>query len=125
MLWNLERKYHSLPIADRIAWEAAQNLEPSDCEGDEVCGFFLYEDEIKYLNLRPNGAHAAEALKSLTEALTDEVIRAANVQSGDQYAVEERTELRKMFASLRTAVAKTSAPGKTELLKKLERVSAR
>jgi hypothetical protein len=56
LLWNLETKYHSLPIADRIAWEAAQNLQPSDCEGDEVCHLFLYEGEIKYLNLHPNGA---------------------------------------------------------------------
>lgn len=121
LLWNLEAKYHSLPIADRIAWEAAQNLQPSDCEGDEVCHLFLYEGEIKYLNLHPNGAHAAEALKDLTEALTDEVIKTANDKGGDQYAVEQRTDLRKMLVSLRTAVAKTSAPEKTELLKKLQK----
>jgi hypothetical protein len=121
LLWNLEAKYHSLPIADRIAWEAAQNLQPSDCEGDEVCHLFLYEGEIKYLNLHPKGAHAAEALKDLTEALTDEVIKTANDKGGDQYAVEQRTDLRKMLVSLRTAVAKTSAPEKTELLKKLQK----
>ncbi len=121
MLWNLETKYHSLPIADRIAWEAAQNQQPSDCEGDEVCHLFLYEGAIKYLNLHPNGAHAAEALKGLTELLTDEVINTANDKGGDQYVVEQRSDLRKMLASLRTAVAKTSAPEKTELLKKLQK----
>ena len=121
-IWNLETKYHSLPIADRIAWEAAQNPEPSDCEGDEVCHFFRHEGEIKYLNLHPNGAHAAEALKNLTEMLTDEVIKSANDTSSEQYAVEYRNTLKKMFASLRTALAKTSAAEKTELLKKLERV---
>ena len=126
LLWNLETKYRSLPIADRIAWAAAQHPRPSDCEGDEVCGFFRNEGEIKYLSLYPNGAHAAEAIRNVTEALTDEVIKAANDQnSSDQYVVVERTELRKAFASLRTALAKTSAPEKTELLKKLERVSAR
>lgn len=121
LLWNLETKYHSLPIADRIAWEAAQNLQPSDCEGDEVCHLFLYEGEIKYLNLHPNGAHATEALKNLTAALTDEVLKTANDSGGDQYAVEQRTDLRKLLVSLRTAVAKTSAPEKTELLKKLQK----
>ena len=121
MLWNLERKYHSLPIADRIAWEAAQNPEPSDCESDEVCHFFLYEGEIRYLNLHPNGAHAAEALNSLSEAITDEVVKMANDKGGDRYVVEQRTDLRKLLASLRTAVAKTSAPEKTELLKKLQK----
>ena len=122
MLWNLERKYHTLPIADRIAWEAAQNPQPSDCEGDEVCHFFVYEGEIRYLNLYPNGAHAAEALKNLTEMLTDEVIKTANDKGGDQYVVEQRTDLKKKLVSLRAAVAKTSAPEKTELLKKLQKL---
>jgi hypothetical protein len=90
LLWNLETKYHSLPIADRIAWEAAENPQPSDCEGDEVCHFFLYEGAIKYLNLHPNGTHAAEALNGLTEVLTEEVIKTANDKGGDKYVVEQR-----------------------------------
>jgi uncharacterized protein YgiM (DUF1202 family) len=53
-LWKLEVKYHTLPIADRIAWEAAENPQPSDCEGDEVCNFFQLEGEIQYLNAHPN-----------------------------------------------------------------------
>lgn len=61
--------------------------------------------------------------EDLTELLTDEVISEANAKGGNQYEVEQRTELRKRLASLRLAVAKTSAPEKTELLKKLERVS--
>jgi len=122
LLWNLEARYHMLPIGDRIAWEAAENVEPSDCEGDEVCGFFRTAGEIKYLSLRPNGAHAAEALATLSDALTDDVIREANATGGDKYAVEARTALKKQLASLRVAIAKTSAPERTALLKKLERV---
>jgi hypothetical protein len=78
VLWNLEKKYHTLPIADRIAWEASQMWPPSDCEDDDVCRFFLSEGEIRYLGLYPAGAHASEALKNITEALTDEVIKFAN-----------------------------------------------
>ena len=122
VLWKLETKYHTLPIADRIAWEAAQNPQPSDCEGDEVCNFFVISDEIKYLSRHPNGAHATEALRDLAEALTDEVIRSANGKGGDQYEVEQRTQLRKMLTSLRVAAAKTSAPEKTTLLTKLQRL---
>ena len=121
-LWNLERKYHNLPIGDRIAWEAAETLPPSDCEGDEVCHLFLSEGEIKYLSLYPQGAHAAEALKNLAEVISDEVIKFANGKGGDKYAVEQRTDLRKLLASLRVVVAKTTAPEKNELIKKLERV---
>ena len=121
LLWNLEAKYKTLPIADRIAWEAAQNLEPSDCEGDEVCYFFQHEGEIKYLSLHPKGAHAGKALKNLTEALTDAVIEMANGKGGDKYVVEQRADLRKALTSLRAAVAKTSAPERTELIRKLEK----
>ena len=122
LLWQLERKYHTLRIADRIAWQAAKNPRPSDCEGDEVCYFFLYDGAIKYLSLHPNGAHAVEAIKGLTEALSDEVIKRANAKDPDRYAVEERVALRKMFASLRLALTKVSASEKTGLLAKLDRI---
>lgn len=121
-LWSLATKYHKLRIADRIAWEAARNPRASDCEGDEVCHLFVSAGEIQYLSLHPNGAYAAEALRDLTELLTDGVISAANATGGDKYVVEQRTELRKMLTSLRSALAKTSAAGKSELLKKLQQV---
>jgi Bacterial SH3 domain len=123
VLWNLEKKYHTLPIADRIAWEAAEMWPPSDCEGDEVCSFFLSEGAIRYLGLYPSGTHTAEALKNITEDLTDQVITFANEKGGDKYAVEQRTELKKLLTSLRLAVAKTSAPEKTDLVKKLDRIT--
>jgi hypothetical protein len=124
VLWDLEKKYHSLPIADRIAWEAAQTLPPSDCEGDEVCDFFLSEGEIRYLGLYPAGAHAPEALKNITEALTDQVIMFANDKGGDKYVAEQRTELKKLLTSLRLAVAKVSVAEKNELVKKLKRITS-
>ena len=124
LLWNLETKYHALPIAERIAWAAVENPAPSDCEGDELCHFFVFSGGIKYLSLHPNGAHAAQALKDLNELLTDEVIETANGKGGgEQYMVESRTNLRKLLASLRLALAKVSANSdKAELLKKLARV---
>ena len=122
VLWNLERKYHNLPIADRIAWEAAEMFPPSDCESDEVCDVFLYDGEIKYLSLHPTGAHAAEALKNIAEVLTDEVIKFANDKGGDKYAIEQRTDLKKLLSSLRLALAKTTAPEKNEVTKKLNQI---
>ena len=124
LLWNLEAKYHALPIAERIAWAAVENPEPSDCEGDELCHFFVFSGGIKYLSLHPNGAHASQALKDLNELLTDEVIETANGKGGgEQYMVEARTNVRKRLRSLRLALAKVSASSdKAELLKKLERV---
>ena len=122
LLWNLETKYHTLPIADRIAWEAAHNTQPSDCESDEVCDFFLMSGDIEYLRLHPGGAHAADAVKELSDALTNDVIDTANGKDSGKDAVMQRTELKKTLSSLRQALAKTSAPGKDELLRKLNRV---
>jgi hypothetical protein len=67
--------------------------------------------------------HAAEAIKGFDESLTDEVIARANAKGGDQYTVEDRISLRKLLASLRLALAKTSAAGKSGLLKKLDRIN--
>jgi len=122
LLWKLEAKYHALPIADRIAWAAAENPQPHDCEGDEVCHLFVFEGAVKYLDLHPNGVHAAEAVKNLDDLITDDVIKRANARGGDQYAVEEQASLRKLFSSLRLALAKTSAAGKSTLLKKLDKL---
>ena len=119
VLWNLETKYHTLPVGERIAWEAAENPQPSDCESDDVCNFFLLDGEIKYLGLHPKGAHAAEAVKNLNEGLTDDVIKEAKSKSGDKYAVQQRAELRKTLTSLRLALGKVTAPEKSELLRKL------
>jgi len=122
VLWDLEKKYHNLPIADRIAWEASQAFPPSDCEGDEVCHAFIEEGEIRYLSLHPTGAHVTEALKNIADILTDEVIKFANDKGGDKYAVEQRTELKKLLASLRLALAKTTAPEKNDVLIKLNQI---
>ena len=74
------------------------------------------------MSLHPNGAHAAEAVRGVTEMLTDEVINMANGSGGDKYEVEARDSLRKALATLRSALAKTSSPGKADLVRKLERV---
>jgi hypothetical protein len=124
VLWNLEAKYHTLPISDRIAWHAAENMEPSDCEADEVCRFFRTLGYIKYLGLHPKGAHAEEAVKNLNQALTEEVITEANGTGTDAYDVDTRRTLRKHLTALRLALAKISAPAKGELLQKLERVKS-
>jgi Bacterial SH3 domain len=123
LLWNLEAKYHTLPIAERIAWAAVENPLPHDCEGDEVCHLFTFEAGVEYLRRHPNGAHAAEAIGVFDELFTDDVIGVANGKDTDPYLVEDRKNVRKLVSSLRLALAKTSAAGKTKLLEKLDRIT--
>jgi hypothetical protein len=124
LFWNLERKYHGVPIAERIAWEAAQNPLPGECESDEVCQFlYVNVTEGQYLRLYPNGAHAGEALKNLEEALaSEELASTLKSKSRDNYAVMQREDLIKALAGLRLTLSKSSSPENTALLKKLNQL---
>jgi len=75
------------------------------------------------LRRHPNGTHAAEAIKEFDELFTDDVIKLTNGKETDPYLVEDRANVRKLVSSLRLALAKSSAAGKTKLLEKLDRIS--
>jgi hypothetical protein len=125
--WELETKYHGTPLGDRIAWDAAGALYQGECESDEVCQFLgLQGTQGRYLGLYPTGAHAAEALQTLKEALASQELDASlKNRSNDQYARQERDALRKALAELRAAVTKADAPEKAEVLRRLEQLSPR
>jgi hypothetical protein len=125
--WELEKKYRGTPLGDRIAWDAANALYPGECESDEVCQFLRFQDtQGRYLGLYPAGAHAAEALQNIKEALASQELDASlKNKSNDQYARQEREALRKALAELRAAVSKADAPEKAEVLRRLEQLSPR
>jgi len=125
--WELEKKYHGTPLGDRIAWDAANALYPGECESDEVCQFFrLQATEGRYLALYPTGAHAAEVLQNLKEALASQQLdESLKNKSSDQYARQEREMLRKSLAETRAAVSQANAPEKAALLRRLEQLSPR
>jgi hypothetical protein len=120
LFWQLQKKYGSLPAAERIAWEGANNALPGECEGFLDCNLYAYIRTVgRYLNLYPRGAHADEALNSLAEFF-DEVIK-----SEGTYEVSDRGDLRKGMAELRAIIIKTSGPKKAAVLKAFDQVAAR
>jgi hypothetical protein len=125
--WELETKYRGTPLGDRIAWDAAQALYPGECESDEVCQFLRFQQtQGRYFALYPSGAHAAEALQNLKEALASvELDAAMQREGGDQYARQEQEALKKALAELRAAVSKSDAPEKAEVLNRLKELSLR
>ena len=125
--WELETKYRGTEVGDRIAWDASQALRQGECEGDEVCDFLATEDtQGKYLTLYPKGAHAGEALQNIAQALASSALdETLKRRGGDQYAVQEQQAVKKALAELRAAVAKTDAPGKAAVLKRLDQLSPR
>lgn len=118
MFWNLQKKYADLPLSETIAWEAATQSLPGECEGDDVCAMdYMNQTEGRYLQLYPTGPHAAEALEKLSQSLESMIQfikeEAANKGKGDPQA---RNEALSGSAKLRANVARVTNPKKTKLL---------
>lgn len=118
MFWNLQKKYADLPLSETIAWEAATQSLPGECEGDDVCAMdYMNQTEGRYLQLYPTGPHAAEALEKLSQSLESMIQfikeEAANKGKGDPQA---RKEALAGSAKLRANVARVTNPKKTKLL---------
>jgi hypothetical protein len=69
-LWALNTRFRALPVAERIAWAAATQDLPGECEGDVTCMVGSAEATMgRYLALYPTGAHAAAALREMRPTL--------------------------------------------------------
>lgn len=107
-LWELHKKYSKEAIAEEIAWAAAQNPLPGECEGYINCYlFFLRETDGEYLTLYPSGKYAGQALKNI-QSLIEPI--AADLKDKTIYNgpsdVSDRAEFNRLIAELRTIVSK-------------------
>ncbi|MEW6128187.1 MAG: SH3 domain-containing protein [Acidobacteriota bacterium] len=123
-LWNLHKKYATLPVAERIAWAAAQNPVGGECEGYVPCHVARINITIgRYLKLYPQGAHAAEALTQISEEAQSLIEYAKD--STEKPTAEERKEAAPEFAALRATLAKVTDAKKAatvQVLTKLEQL---
>ena len=123
--WDLHSKYKKLSVAETIAWEAANNPLPGECQGYVNC--YLFDMRMRfgeYLSLHPNGAHAAEALKNMTDYLSP---IAADAQQKTVYNgptdVTDRAEFNNLIAELRTIVARLQFVEKEKTLQQLKTIA--
>ncbi len=123
LFWQLQKKYSSLPIGERIAWEGAKNPLPGECEGYLECSLSVtLLMEGQYLSLYPNGIHAEEALN-----LVNEFIASAAGEEGQQSLTfpttdEERQPVLAQLAKLRTIISKVSSSKKTPVLTNIDKL---
>jgi hypothetical protein len=121
----LHKKFAAAPIADQIAWEAAQNPLPGECEGYVNCYLFAQRMTFgEYLRLHPTGAKAVEALKNLTDFL--EPI-AADASQKSTYTgptdVTDRAEFNNLIAELRIIVSRLPLVDKEKALRHLKQIA--
>ncbi|MBO0719382.1 MAG: SH3 domain-containing protein [Blastocatellia bacterium] len=124
--WELEKKYHSLPIGERIAWTAAHYELPGECEGDIPCLFAVMRmREGKYLELYPNGAHAAEIISQINELLRfiNHDNQFLQNQMHSELSSEDRSKLKNAIAEFRKVIMEVTNSKKNALLKQIDQLS--
>ncbi len=123
--WSLHDKFKNSTVSDTIAWEAANNPLPGECEGYVNC--YLFDMRMRfgeYLNLHPNGKNAAEALKNVTDYLSPIVAdsKQKTIYNGPT-DVTDRAEFNNLIAELRTIVARLPFVEKEKTLQQLRQIA--
>lgn len=123
--WDLHSKYKKSTVSDNIAWEAANNPLPGECEGYVNC--YLFDMRMRfgeYLNLHPNGKNSAEALKNMTDYFSPLVADAPQKKIYNAPTdVTDRAEFNNLIAELRTIVARLPFVEKEKTLQQLKTIA--
>ena len=123
--WELHTKYSKSVVSDKIAWEAAMNPLPGECEGYVNC--YLFDVRMRfgeYLNTHPNGKNSAEALTNMINYLSPIV---ADLQQKSVYNgptdVTDRAEFNNLIAELRTIISRLGLVEKEKALQQLKQIA--
>lgn len=125
LFWDLHKRNEKSPLADQIAWEAAQNPLPGECEGYVNCYlFYARMTSGEYLSLHPTGKNNLEALNNITNFL--EPI-AAGIGGNSSYSgptdVTDRAEFNNLIAELRTIISRLPLTEKEKPLQLLKKIA--
>lgn len=122
LFWDLHEKHKGTPIGEDIAWAAAQNYLPGECEGYVNC--YLHSLRVtrgEYLNFYPAGKHSKKALTEiggfLEPLVADTSERSVYTGPGD---ISDRAEFNKMLAEMRAIISKSPYPEKSKPLQQIK-----
>lgn len=118
LFWELHNKYTQSAIAEDIAWAAARNAIPGECEGYINCRLYaLRAMEGEYLNFYPSGKYARQALELVTANLG---VMVAEMNSKATFSpladISDRAEFNRFLTELRTIISKASDADKAKPL---------
>ncbi len=120
LFWKLQEEYRVLLIADDIAWEAANNPLGGECEGYLPCHLSRANQTLgRYVELYPQGKFVSKALEAIAEYL-----QYFTTSKNFDYDRSDYLIIQHEIDQLRTAVGKTSAANKDNVLKQLEQITA-
>ena len=122
--WNLQKKYKTLAIADQIAWTAAENQLPGECEGYVPCYLSVVRmTYAEYLTLYPKGKYSRKAVQETVKSLgymADDAVSAKKnydgIEAGDD------AEFTKAIKDLKGILSKTKHPETAKALAQLKQI---
>jgi hypothetical protein len=123
--WALHDRYKDTGVADWLAWAAATNTLPGECEGDVTCNLMFHSlTNGRYLSIYPKGAHVDEALTSINETLTAllEDLNGERHIADIPTEPEYRADLLRAVAELRKAVAPIDDPYAKRVVGQLDEI---
>lgn len=124
LFWDLRNKFAALPVAEEIAWEAAKNPLPGECEGYINCNLYqLRATDGEYLSYYPNGKYSKKALENITDLLE---ISVADMNDKAVYTpladISERAEFNRFLTELRAIISKNSDIYKSKSLQLIQQL---
>ena len=123
LFWDLQKKYKNLPIAEDIAWAAARNPLPGECEGFVDCNFYIIRStDAQYLNLYPNGKHRKMALNEIADHLALMSTERSSYTGPSNPA--EKADFAKVVDEIKTILSRVSDPGRERPLALIDQVAA-
>ena len=124
VFWELHNQYKNLPIGEEIAWQAAQNPIPGECEGYINC--YLYALRVtdgEYLNFYPGGKYSKKALQNISNLLAPMV---ADLKEKNVYTpatdISDRAEFNRYLAELRTIISRVPYVEKSKPLQQINQL---
>ena len=124
LFWELHSKNISLAVAEDIAWAAAQNPIPGECEGYVNCNLYhIRATDGEYLNFYPNGKYSRIALKNISDLLS---VMVADVNNKAVFTppsdISDRAEFNRFLTELRTIISKMPVVEKAKAIQQINRL---
>lgn len=121
--WELRKKYSTLAIADKIAWTAAENSLPGECEGYVNCYLAkIRMTHAEYLTIYPKGTYSRRAVRRIIEYLTYMTDDAAAERSSYEGPTDpaDRADFTKAIKDLRRILARVAHPEAAKAVSQLK-----
>jgi hypothetical protein len=123
--WQLHLRYQKHKIGEEIAWQAAGNPIPGECEGYINCYLYLLRvTDGEYLNFYPNGKYSRKSLVDVNNLLQPIV---ADLQTKSVYYttsdITDRAEFNRILSELRKIISNTPHIEKQKILKQINLIA--